>query len=96
MRHFAERPRPTLSGVFGADFAERLAASTPGHWQAFQTDAGWHAVKLEEVAPGKPAELEEIRGQVIEDWKANTGRARAIQAVRDMGKRYVIQGVKAQ
>ncbi|HVY25897.1 MAG TPA: peptidylprolyl isomerase [Polyangiaceae bacterium] len=91
LRVFKNRPRQNLIDSYGAEFAEQLAASPVGAWQAFKTKDGWRAVKLDAATPPKPAVFENIRGPVLQDWKDATASEQRSAAVAALTKKYVVR-----
>jgi len=90
LRVFKGRPHSNLVDSYGADFAKSLEQSTVGTWQALQTREGWRAMRLNAVAPPKPAVFEQVRGVVQQDWADATASEQRSAAVRALAKKYKI------
>jgi hypothetical protein len=88
---FAKRPRQGLEAAFGKPFVDQLTKLPIGKWQAAQSSVGWHIVRVDAVATGKAIELNAIASQVISDWKDEKQRSMGTEAVRNMGRSYVIR-----
>ncbi len=68
-------PPEAVDGVFGKGFFERLAELTPRVWAGPVGSAyGVHLVRIGESLAGRTPPLEEIRDNVLRDWKAAKGR----------------------
>jgi hypothetical protein len=91
LRVFKRRPHANLAQSYGAEFARSLAASVPGTWAALKAKDGWHAVRVEAVAPGRPASYEVVRNTVVQDWTDATLAEQRSEAVRNLMKKYKIQ-----
>jgi hypothetical protein len=89
----AQRPRSSVEEVFGKPFVDALVELPLGSWQALAGDQGWHIVRLDEIAPGRPVTVDEVRSALIGDWQQERARALAIAAVKDMGKSYIVRRV---
>jgi hypothetical protein len=88
---FAKRPRPALVEVFGNEFVDRLVALPRGEWQALQSPAGWHVVRLDDIQPSRQVALDEVMDQVHFDAKQERIRTAAVATIRQIGKSYVIR-----
>ena len=91
LRVFKGRPLSNLAQSYGDDFAKVLADLPPGGWHALQTKDGWRAMRLESIAPARPASFEPLRGVVLQDWTDATMADLRTAAVRDMAKKYTIR-----
>lgn len=70
-REYVARKENQIAELFGAGFAGRLAALEPGAWAGPVRSAyGWHAVKILQRAPQSLPLLEDIRSEVLGDYKA--------------------------
>ena len=68
-------PPEAVDGVFGKGFFERLAELTPGVWVGPVASAyGVHLVRIGESLAARTPPLEEIRDNVLRDWKAAKAR----------------------
>jgi parvulin-like peptidyl-prolyl isomerase len=57
-------------GVFGRGFFERLVELPPGVWTGpVESTYGVHFVRILDNRPGRRARLEEVRNEVLRDWK---------------------------
>jgi len=65
---FWEMPERDLSGVFGEEFAAQVLELPVGEWSGPVTSAfGLHLVRLDDLIPGRPSELWEVRDAVYRD-----------------------------
>jgi hypothetical protein len=90
LRVFKARPHANLVDSYGAEFADALAATAPGSWQALRTRDGWRAMRLNARTPPKPAVFEAVRGPVLQDWSDATASEQRTAAVRALAKKYTI------
>jgi hypothetical protein len=85
-------PPNAIDGVFGQGFFERLAELPPGTWAGPVGSAyGVHLVRIGESLAAWTPPLEEIRDNVLRDWKAAKARElRELHYARLRG-RYVVE-----
>lgn len=88
LRVFKDRPHANLVQSYGAEFAKALDAATPGTWQALQAGGSWHAIRLDAIAAPQPANYEQLRGVVMQDWTDATAAEQRTAAVRALAKKY--------
>jgi hypothetical protein len=68
-------PPEAVDGVFGKGFFERLAKLPPGVWAGpVASGYGVHLVRIGESLAARTPPLEEIRDNVLRDWKAAKAR----------------------
>ncbi len=68
-------PPNAIDGVFGKGFFELLAELPPGVWAGPVASAyGVHLVRILDSLPARTPPLEEIRDNVLRDWKAAKAR----------------------
>jgi hypothetical protein len=66
-------PRQAVDGTFGEGFFDAVAALPPGEWAGpVASGYGGHVVRLGEHRPARLPPLEEVRGEVERDWRAET------------------------
>jgi len=88
LRVFKGRPHENLVQSYGAEFARRLEAGPTGQWRALPVPDGLRVVRLEAVTPARPADFDNIRNVVLQDWTDATMSELRTQAVRERGKKY--------
>ncbi|MES3013973.1 MAG: hypothetical protein V4750_09640 [Pseudomonadota bacterium] len=59
------------------------------HWLARQD--GWHAVRLDAIAPPRPAAFEALRGVVLQDWTDATLSDQRSAAVKALARQYRVK-----
>jgi PPIC-type PPIASE domain len=91
LRVFKGRPHDNLVQSYGADFAQAVERAAPGQWQALRGGDGWRAIRLDAVAPPKPAVFEPLRGIVLQDWTDAVMAEQRTAAVRALGKKYTVK-----
>lgn len=96
LRVFKDRPHDNLVQSYGEEFATALESSPAGEWRALQTKSGWRAMRLESVVAPQPADFEQLRGVVTQDWNDAVMSEQRSAAVAALAKKYtiVIDGVK--
>ena len=85
-------PPEAVDGVFGKGFFERLVELSPGVWAGPVASAyGVHLVRIGESLVARMPPLEEIRGNVLRDWK--TAKARELRELHyaRLRERYVVE-----
>lgn len=64
-------PIEEITGVFGEDFARRVAELEPGGWVGpIESSLGLHLVRIRERAGGRDPDLAEVRAAVEREWLA--------------------------
>ena len=91
LRVFKDRPRQNLVQSYGAEFTDAIEKSTPGVWQVLSSTDGLRVVRLEEIKPGAPADFENNKDAIYQDWRDDTMAQLSTNAVRDMAKKYKIR-----
>jgi len=95
LRVFTGRPRDNLVQSFGLQFATALESSPPGEWRVLQSSSGVHVIRLDATTPAHPAEFEDLRGVVLQDWTDATLADQRTAAVRALAKKYTIKAEPA-
>lgn len=91
LRVFTGRPHGNLVQSYGTEFAAALEASPSGEWRAIQSKDGWRAMRLESSSAAKPADFEQLRGVVLQDWTDATMAEQRSAAVRAWEKKYTLK-----
>jgi hypothetical protein len=91
LRVFKNRPRANLEQSYGAAFVAALEAVPPGKWQVLPSREGWRAMRLESITPPRPADFENLRGIVLQDWTDTTLAKQRSAAVQALAKKYIVQ-----
>jgi hypothetical protein len=91
LRVFKARPHGNLVQSYGQAFAEELESLPLGEWRALQTRSGWRAMRLEATTPPRPADFEQLRGVVLQDWTDATLAQQRSTAVSAMARKYTIK-----
>jgi hypothetical protein len=67
---YREQTRQDLEGLFGATFARAVFAIDRGDWQGpVESAYGFHLVRVRERKEARLPALEEVRRQVLADWR---------------------------
>ncbi len=90
-QRFADSSQDALARSFGADFAEALAQLAPGQWAKLRSSWGWHLVRVDAKVESRPAELEEVRGQVRADWMEAQREREGEAAIQRLTQQYEIR-----
>ncbi len=92
VRQYRNRPADNLAALFEAEYVAALLASPQGEWIAAQSTAGnWHVARIVAENPGEPAEFEEVRGRIGEDFKATAAQYELAVALEAISDRYDIR-----
>ncbi len=83
------RPLASVGADFGGDFAQALLSLPVGAWSGpVESAYGLHLVRVVEIAPARPARLDEVRAAVVRDRsRAQREQAREAQ-LRERVARY--------
>jgi len=88
LRVFKGRPLANLAQSYGPDFAKALEESPVGEWRALATRDGLRAMRLESIAPARPASFDAVRGVVLQDWTDAVMAEQRTAAVRALAGKY--------
>jgi hypothetical protein len=91
LRVFKGRPQGNLEQSYGEGFVKALQTSPPGEWRALATRDGLHVMRLQSIAPAKPAAFENLAGVVMQDWTDAVMADQRTAAVRTLAKKYIVK-----
>lgn len=91
LRVFTDRPHTNLVQSYGEEFAAALEGSPTGEWRALQDKKVWRAVRLESSVAAQPANFEQLRGIVLQDWTDAVMSQQRSAAVAALAKKYTIK-----
>lgn len=91
LRVYKGRPRDNVVQAFGPEFTTALEQSPLGTWRAIKSPEGLRVVRLDAVQAARPLAFEQVRGEVLQDWKDAELIALRTKAVRDVSKKYTVQ-----
>src|SRR5262245_49996320 len=91
LRVFKGRPHSNIVQGYGEEFATALENSARGEWLALSTKDGLRAVQLDAITPAKPADFENLRGVVLQDWTDATAAEQRSAAVAVLAKKYTVR-----
>jgi hypothetical protein len=91
LRVFDGRPHENIVKSYGEEFAKALEASPVGEWRALPSREGLRVMRLESITPAKPADYENLRGVVLQDWTDATLAAQRSAAVSVLAKKYTVK-----
>jgi len=95
LRVFKDRPVVTISQSYGDDFLVTLQASPTGRWLAVQSKDAWRAINIDSISAAKPADLNDLRNVVIQDWKDDVGSQQRSAAVEELLTKYKVRYSKS-
>ena len=76
----------------GADFAAQVFKATVGHWVGpIRSGFGWHMVYVSSALPSRLPDLNEIREQVVRDFKEDARLAQNARGYRSLRARYAVR-----
>jgi hypothetical protein len=91
LRVFTDRPHGNLVQSYGAEFATALEAAPRNEWVALQDTKGWRAMRLESIVVAQPADFEQLRGVVLQDWTDAVMSEQRSSAVHVLAQKYTIK-----
>jgi peptidyl-prolyl cis-trans isomerase C len=84
-----------IAKIFGPAFAERVANLKSGAWAGpIESGYGLHLVRMRSVKAGQPAQLNDIRQRLENDWRAATVEEREAAAYQALLDGYTIKIAK--
>jgi hypothetical protein len=96
LRVFTNRPHGNVVQSYGAEFASALESAPAGEWRALATRDGMRVMRLKSAMPAKPAEFDDLRGVVLQDWTDSVMSEQRSAAVRALARKYSIKVTGAQ
>ena len=92
-RQYGELPVREVVRLFGAEFAEALTGLPPdGAWQGPVNSAlGTHLVRVTKVSAAAFPNFDTVRGEVLEQWRAEARLRANARAVSDIVARYKVE-----
>ena len=91
LRVFDGRPHENIVKSYGEEFAKALESAPVGEWRALPSHDGLRVMRLESIRPAQPADYENLRGVVLQDWTAATMAEQRSDAVRVLAKKYTVK-----
>lgn len=95
LRVFKGRPRTNLVQSYGSEFVAALEALPVGEWRALESREGLRVIRLEGKTDPVPANFENLRGVVLQDWTDATMAEQRTAAVRALAKKYTVKVVES-
>jgi hypothetical protein len=79
----------SVAATFGTEFAQQVFALEPGQWRGpIRSGYGLHLVRVNEKLPAQPRALDEVRGQVLVDWRRERQQAADRKYFAELLKKY--------
>jgi hypothetical protein len=91
LRVFKGRPYGNLVQSYGGDFAAALESAPIGQWRVYRAGNAWRVVRLNGIAPAKPAQYEGLRGIVLQDWTDFVLSEQRSAAVKALARKYTVR-----
>jgi hypothetical protein len=91
LRVFNGRPHENVVQSYGDEFANTLESSPMGEWRVLKSKDGWRVMRLEAIRESKPANFDDLRGVVLQDWTDATMSEQRSAAVRALAKKYTVK-----
>jgi len=93
LQNYVERTAAYISEQFGEPFLTSLQhlPVAPGRWQGpLHSELGWHLVMITAFVPGHLPQLQEIRAQLLDDYRRERVAASREEAINALVKRYEV------
>jgi len=92
LRNYVTRPQRLVSDHFGAEMTEKIFEKIPSNqWIGpFTSKYGTHLLMIRHIAPGRSAELSEVRGLVTADLEREYQDKTRRAAIEKLTKKYTI------
>jgi len=88
---FKDLDEDTVSGMFGPKFAAAVFALEPGSWHGpFESGYGLHLVFVTEASRPAPREFEEVKREVLAQWRQEREREVEAQYLAELRAKYGI------
>lgn len=90
LRVFKGRPASNIEQSYGTDFAQALKSATPGQWYALRSRNEWRAIRIQAVVQPRPADFEQLRNVIVQDWTDATMAEQRSAEVARLAKKYTV------
>jgi len=94
LQNYVERTPAYIAGQFGEQFMrsmQKLKVET-GTWQGpLRSDLGWHLVMITAFSPGHMPQLQEIRAQLLDDYRREQAVITREEATSALMKNYQVE-----
>jgi parvulin-like peptidyl-prolyl cis-trans isomerase-like protein len=88
----ADADEQTIAGRFGAGFAHAVAKIEVGAWQGpIESEFGLHLVRLTARDEGRPRAFEEVRAQLLDEWRREQDAATKSAYFAGLLRKYDVQ-----
>jgi hypothetical protein len=88
----AEADEPAIASQFGAGFARAVAAIEPDTWEGpIESEFGLHLVRVTARDGGRPRAFEEVRAQLLDEWRREKDSAAKNAYFAGLLKKYDVQ-----
>jgi parvulin-like peptidyl-prolyl isomerase len=91
VRIFHARPRDTIVTSFGAEFAAALDQLPLQTWHAIPSNDELHIVRIESRDSGSRADFDNLRSEIMQDWRDAKAQEIRTSAVRELSKKYSVR-----
>jgi parvulin-like peptidyl-prolyl isomerase len=88
---FAERETQDITGLFGAEFAARVAALHQGEWSGpVESSYGLHLVRVDARGAAQPSSFDAVRDTVVRDFNEDRRRTANREVFEKLRERYEV------
>lgn len=93
LRSYRARPLSNLVSLFGMKHADSLVHAATSTWRAVHTDHTWHIARITRRLAAQPANFQELRSQIVREWKDEARKTDLSSALKAIVERYEIRVV---
>jgi peptidyl-prolyl cis-trans isomerase C len=93
LQNYVERTPAYIAGQFGEPFMASLhrMQAAPGAWQGpLRSELGWHLVMITAFSPERMPQLQEIRPQLLDDYRRERAAVAREEATEELMKSYKV------
>jgi hypothetical protein len=91
LRIFRGRPLASIRDGFGDQFSDLLSELPPERWHVVDSREGPRAILVESRSAGEPADFEQLRERVAQDWRDQRMAELRTAAVRALADKYRLE-----
>lgn len=88
---YADVSQTEIAGLFGEHFSREVVAFEPGVWDGPVPSAyGVHLVVVDDLQPGRQPELDEVRRDVLREWRHTSREELTTKFYQELLKKYEV------
>lgn len=91
LRRYQQRPASNLQTMLGVTASQTLLKNPPREWVLLDQDDKLHLARITRIQPPQQANLDDVKSQVIRDWKQFRNDIQLADQTKALADRYRIE-----